>query len=573
MSGVRHASAVHRETSEANRQELPAELADLHLRLHLGLREPHFIDRMIRAWRAMLDGTELELEFNMAVQNFVRMFPVFCVGVGCAGTDIVRNVHTAIFKVISQVAGRQAIPRFVISAELCPYKRHFLISQHNPSFLVRDNAELAETHARNQARNGETDLVPCCQAFRIGIVCKSRTPLSSSKAQNANCCQEKSAETGASWGQAESIITVQRPDSVGIECVIGLREETGELIHVHASDSQAIVASLVRLGYWTHDFTQNATEGGSLPDRTRAWWLGLLQRRKFRSAAHQQKFNDRARTFFTQMYMGFCRCVDITDPEQRASVIEEVLLLDPAERVSMAEKFGVPLLLGTGIRIPLVGPSSNLKWKTDHHLTFPEHHLPWPVSKDELSAHISIDGLTDREAELTYMIHLVFQVNGPIEFCDVNPDGERLLRPCFDWVTDGAGVSHKQIKKSPWFLRPRTLTGGTKLVTRYMWDGDYVVRCLEPTEMMLLMGWGVSEWNAAAPRDWASGLGENVHVQAELLSNMAGNAWSLYAAGPIELALLCTQGKFFCDESAEVSDVSDGEVVGVDSESDGDEWA
>ena len=73
MSGVRHASAVHRETSEANRQELPAELADLHLRLHLGLREPHFIDRMIRAWRAMLDGTELELEFNMAVQNFVRM--------------------------------------------------------------------------------------------------------------------------------------------------------------------------------------------------------------------------------------------------------------------------------------------------------------------------------------------------------------------------------------------------------------------------------------------------------------------------------------------------------------------
>ena len=159
MSGVRHESAVHREISEAagapgliDRQELPAELADLHLVLHLGLREPHFIDRMIRAWRTMLDGTELELEFNMAVKNFVLMFPVFCIGVGCAGTDIVRNVHTAIFKVISQVAGRQAIPRFVISAEIDPYKRHFLISQHKPSFLVRDNAELAETHGRPGAQ-------------------------------------------------------------------------------------------------------------------------------------------------------------------------------------------------------------------------------------------------------------------------------------------------------------------------------------------------------------------------------------------------------------------------------------
>ena len=85
------------------------------------------------------------------------------------------------------------------------------------------------------------------------------------------------------------------------------------------------------------------------------------------------------------------------------------------------------------------------------------------------------------------------------------------------------------------------------------------------------MGWGFSEWSPSAPAGWASGLGENVHVQAELLSNLAGNAWSLYAAGPIELALLATQGMYFCENSEEVSDVSDGEVGGVDLVSEDDE--
>ena len=352
---------------------------------------------MISVWRSVLNGTELELKFNFAVKKFVHTFPNFHVAVGCAGTDIIRNVHTAIFKMISEIAGQPAIPRFVISAELDSHKRHFLISQHDPEFLVQDNSELAQTHARNLARNGEMSLVPCCHCFRIGIVCKSRTPLSSSKAENANCCQEKSAETGASWNQAEAIITSQRPHSVGIECVVGLREETGELIHVHASDSEAIVASLKRLGYWTHDFIQNAAEGGSLADRVRAWWLGLRQRRQFRSAAHQQKFDDRARTFFTRMYMGFCNAVDVNDPKERDSISKEMLLLDPAERVSLAKNFGVPLLFGTGIRVSLVGQASNLKWKTDHCLIFPEHDLPWPISKDELEAHISLDGLTERE--------------------------------------------------------------------------------------------------------------------------------------------------------------------------------
>ena len=461
---------------------------------------------MIQVWRGMLEGTRLELDFNMGVLKFAQLYAgrSFDVAVGCAGTDIVRLVLAELFKQVSAIACLEARVGFVISAEISEAKRAFLLAQHAPSFLVSDNLHIKDVQARNWARGGKMQLVPCFNGFRIGIVCKSRTPLSSSKSENANCVQEQREETGNSFAQAESIIDIHRPDSVGIECVTGLREETAEVVHVHESDSKHIIASLTAMDYWAHDFYGDATEGGSPADRVRAWWVGLKRRRHIKDPAKLQQFEDRAKTFFTQLYLAFSRAEGTVAPE-------DCLLKNVTERAAFAEHCRVPLVTGSGIRVALTKAPADLKWKSDHSEWFLEHGLPWPFSKDDMAKDIHIDGLAERDVELAWFIHTVFDVaaNCECEWIDINPDGARLSKPCFEWLEDEAGVVRKTVKKSPWHRRPRTLTGGAKMVVRYRLDrldSRWAVRTLEPTEYMFLMGWGRSEWNPSVASNWCNAL-------------------------------------------------------------------
>ena len=44
---------------------------------------------------------------------------------------------------------------------------------------------------------------------------------------------------------------------------------------------------------------------------------------------------------------------------------------------------------------------------------------------------------------------------------------------------------------------------------------------------------------------------------------MAGNAWSMYACGPIEMALLATQGRFFSSDGGESDDEAAADVEAI----------
>ena len=70
-------------------------------------------------------------------------------------------------------------------------------------------------------------------------------------------------------------------------------------------------------------------------------------------------------------------------------------------------------------------------------------------------------------------------------------------------------------------------------------DGSAEVRRLEAFELMRLIGWNVDSWAPYSTPDKAPDL--------ELISNLAGNAYSLYHYGPWEMAALATFGKYHKD--------------------------
>ena len=146
---------------------------------------------------------------------------------------------------------------------------------------------------------------------------------------------------------------------------------------------------------------------------------------------------------------------------------------------------------------------------------------------------------------------------------DIVPKSDRVLAGCF---TMSADQPPKAVPKrtGPWMTNPRTLTGSMKMMTRYvLTSGVQVVRLVEPLECFAMMGWCGNTWSATAKEDWASDLArvvvesspvaKGMHVGADMqaqlgcepLSDMSGNAWTLWHIGPVWLALLATWGRYF----------------------------
>ena len=88
---------------------------------------------------------------------------------------------------------------------------------------------------------------------------------------------------------------------------------------------------------------------------------------------------------------------------------------------------------------------------------------------------------------------------------------------------------------------PPTLVGSGRLVVRRTKrsEGIREVRLVEPFELMRMIGWCGDCWQPLSNKFLASGI-----EALELVSNLAGNAYSLFHVGPVQLASLATLGKF-----------------------------
>ena len=148
-----------------------------------------------------------------------------------------------------------------------------------------------------------------------------------------------------------------------------------------------------------------------------------------------------------------------------------------------------------------------------------------------------------------------------MEFIDVNPALSRILK---SHVDDDSHAPNRL--SSPWRKSLPTLTGSCKVVVRWLSpDGIIQLRALEGWEYFRLIGWDDSMWWVSRqPR-----AEERPDDYADLVRNMAGNAYSFFHYAPWMLATIATYRKFwnnFChgtmdnDEQPEVVADSDGSM-------------
>lgn len=80
-----------------------------------------------------------------------------------------------------------------------------------------------------------------------------------------------------------------------------------------------------------------------------------------------------------------------------------------------------------------------------------------------------------------------------------------------------------------------TQVGSGRIVVRYLFEGGWFIRCIEPSEGSRLIGWDGCMWDPYEPLDAMEKL--------LLSSNLAGNAFTVSHYHPV---LLATLGAFGC---------------------------
>ena len=152
-----------------------------------------------------------------------------------------------------------------------------------------------------------------------------------------------------------------------------------------------------------------------------------------------------------------------------------------------------------------------------------------------------LTGLQQRPAELAVLIDSMFPAETNVEkillddlileFADVNPCAKRI----FSWEVGVSSRETFEALKSPWHQRPMTLTGQSKIIMRatmvHQGGAKTYLRFLQGWEYMALVGWGLDWWEVSQPV-----------TPSDICANMAGNAFSAFAVGPIILVGLTLLG-------------------------------
>ena len=158
-------------------------------------------------------------------------------------------------------------------------------------------------------------------------------------------------------------------------------------------------------------------------------------------------------------------------------------------------------------------------------------------------------------------------IEGEIDFVDINKSLSWLSKS----LTLGPVLDPDS---SPWKNTCPTLVGSGKIVLRYCDPlrvvaggglAGYQVRALESFEYMRLIGWGDEEWvTQDGDAGWRRRItdSEDEHDFSELLANLAGNAYSVFHFGPLQMALLATYGKFCLGQETAESGSGDDDKSG-----------
>ena len=437
-------------------------------------------------------------------------------GTACSGTDVMHHVCRHLSSHWQHCYDQSIEFQGAFCCERDSQKRGFLSSQFSPEVMFADAHELKHTKAVNLA-SGEPCIIPYVNGFAFGFSCTGRSPANRRASHNVNCIQPKRMDVSTSntYEAGVAFIERARPDIVIMENV----KELDQRIDDAPSDAEFILEELRAKGYSAISVTFNAANYGAWCNRTRIYFLAY---------EGYTRLNDRR----LQQAREFLECMEV-GPGVAADVILEVDEL--AEYLPDAER-----------RKKKPREDSRDQYKSEHMDIFASCSLEWPPKMNEDDGAIDYTGMTLRMKEVTWFLHQNFahapKHLGEWEAVDVNENLKRLL--VFP-PADGEPL------KNPWrFPLCGTITGNSKwLVRRVQPDGSTIVRLLSGVECMRAMGWDLLDW----ADDTAPGI--DPCLNDELLKNMAGNAFSGYAFGPVvAVGLACRAMQF------DVGDVVDLEA-------------
>ena len=501
------------------------------------------MEDIVYMWHKQLPD-QTEIAFISAITRLQTMSPISRWSL-CAGSGIADRFFAVLSKVWISLYNIDVQFVTTVMSERDPVKRRFLDHQHDPTFLVGDNAELGKHEAANLAHGGSVELLPACVGLDAGFPCVSRSPQNCNSKRNINCVQKGIEKTGEGWQHCYKAVKQHLPTWCVFECVKELGHKADDS---DTSDSEFIINELQQLGYWVRSDVLDAEHYGSFAPRLRMYWAAI------RIPLVDELQNQRAHVFFTQIMNAF---------KVQALPVDRFVTHDDTHRSTVALRSGFQLWSSIGERSSK-RPQDDMDWKMDHKRHFEAMGLAWPPFLDH-HQYSDFAGLLPREKELVAFYNKVWPRSyehppSYCEFIDIHKSLKRVGSGVMTIDEDGRGTLKKA---SPWQRgRPPTLTGSTKVIVRYGRPDDCHVRVLEPFEYFRMQGWGDAEWRRILTDDT-----DSIDF-FELCSNMAGNSYSMFHFGPWVLALLATWACFGLGDGApqdtgpaggDVSRGSDGE--------------
>ena len=302
---------------------------------------------------------------------------------------------------------------------------------------------------------------------------------------NVGSVQEESSESGRAFAMVHKAVETHGPEMFCMENVMNVLKDTPSGI----SDAEWVKRKFISIGYWCVYFVVANREHGGLPDRWRVWWVCARNLRGDVSAIDR---------FFLSVLASLKIPGELTSRDR-------YVILDDDERQEASQALGFEILKGSGPRRLKNTEKDEPGWKDSCLDLYEVFGLVWPpVYTDPRYKHTCVEGLLPREAATTLLYDIVWPMQAPLGFIDINPKLERVITSPKNfeeiaekdlWSVDSSEVhlvGRGVAKQSPWRAFPGTIVGGSTLIVRSLKPRR--TRALDAIEYMALMGWCREVW-------------------------------------------------------------------------------
>lgn len=328
--------------------------------------------------------------------------------------------------------------------------------------------------------------------------------------------------TGDGANYCLDAIREHHPQIIGLQCVQQRTEAKGL---EEISDAKFIAQQLESAGYWAMADVLDAADWGSWVNRRRCLWGAIKADYKDKHVISN---------YFTSVLGSF--------KTNGTLPMEDFISLDRQELQAEHKDVGFNSWNAIGCLVSQA-KQDGCDYKVDHMKIFHANNLAWPIDWDDAcleDCEVDFGGMLPRENELCWLTQRLWPCleMDADKFFDVNFKTFFTLNQTFltdEYVRKTGTAAADQ---GPWRPAVPSLTGSGKVVWRHTELGHSFIRIIEKLEYTRIMGWSDESWRKPLP-DWLCGQSGKM-----LVSDMMGNAFSVFHMGPFHLAPLASWGKF-----------------------------